>query len=904
MQSRPAQATRFRRCSGVSVLTIAVLTALANPVMAQEAASEAHDQPIELDAVQVTGVRLQNRRAIAERQANLQVTDSVTSDEAGRLPDFNIGEALQRLPGIAIQTDQAEARFVTVRALNANYNITTVDGVSITVPDRNGRRVYMDVLPASLADRIDVYKTFTPNLEGGAIGGVVDIRTGSAFSQPRHSLDLAFEIGQYENDEGFNGDSGPSGSIDASYSTTFGAADQFGLVLFGNYYRRDSYIPQSEWGSTRRFYDAAGVNAGQPGVNTGTYPGTGWAVPGERRWYSYHNDRQRYGGGAKLEYRAENGDYLFLRGFWNQATDDEMRQTDLLTHSGGGTLSNQTATSGTLTGASSLSIQENLGMFDFERSVWALSGGGDHGVGDGDLSWRLNYSGSTFKNYENWAEWRQNGSQLGFHYERTGEDTYGFTPVDPGAFYDFSAYQAYRRQFDERELDEDLYEAKLDFGQDLTWGDGGWRVETGTSIRRLERVFDENRDRYLPNAGNTYDLLASGVLRDDLCLWAPGVLPGQCMVVIDPAAAVANWKAHYAANPDQWRLDPMTNNDNNLDYSLDETVSAAYGLLKYTGDRWGLVVGARYEHTRTNAQGRRLVDGNWTTVDNSGSYGDLLPSVNADYRVNDSVRLRAAFSKSLGRVPFNAIAPVGESLTEDGSTVTLSRSNPDLLPRRANNFDVAVDWYFGQGQGLFSTSLFYKEVENEFFTAASMLMIDLDGRQVEATVTQPMNADSPVDIYGVEFNLIHELDFLLPPPLAGFSLSANLTLLDTNFTQLMKDGSEVELGTMIGQPERTYNLALNYDRGPVSARLAYNYMSERMSERVNTDTAYRNRWDGEDKSLDFKLRYRFNDAWAGTFTASNITSEGRTEWIGWNQELPMVVADFGRAFFIGFTYKR
>lgn len=883
------------------ILAVCLTGATAAPAFAQDSALSAPQDASEVEEIIVTGVRLQNRKAIAERRDNLQVTDSVTSDDVGRLPDFNIGEALQRLPGVAVQNDQGEARFVTVRALNANYNYTLVDGVSIAVPDRNGRRVFMDVMPASLADRIDVYKSFTPDLEGGAIGGVIDVRTASAFDRRSQNLNISAQIGQYENHEGFEG-SGPSGTLDARYLTTFGDRDQFGLVLFANYYKRDSYSGQTEYGSSRYFYTAAGVSAGQPGTNTGVYPGTGLAVPGERRWFYYHNDRTRVGGGAKLEYRGAGDDYLFVRGFWNTATDNEARQTDLLTHSGGGTLTNQTATGGELRGASGLSIQENLGQFDFERSVWALTGGGDHGTAGGDLSWRLNYSGSYFDNPENWAEWRQNGAAAAFSYQQVG-DHFVFTPLTPTAFNNYAAYAPYRRQFDNRELNEDLYEAKVDFGRALPVLGAGWRFEVGTGVRRIERAFDESRDRYLPLAGNTYNLLAAGVLRPDLCLRPPGAGAGQCMVAIDTGLATTAFDAHLAANPGQWRLDPMTTEDNNLDYTLEETVWNAYGLLAWSDEVWSLNFGARYEDTRTNGQGQRQVGTVWTTVDNAGGYGDLLPSINVAFNLTDTVKLRSAYSKSIGRVPFNAIAPVGERLTEDGSDVRLTRSNPDLLPRRADNLDLAIDWYPGRGRDLLSASLFYKRVKNEFFTSVDLMTIDLDGRQVEAQVTQPVNAGQPVDIYGVELNLIRELDAVLPDALRGFTATANLTLLDTNFKQLMNDGSEVELKTMIGQPQTTYNVALSYDRGPVSARLAYNYASQRLSERLNTTSAYRNRYDGETESLAFKVRYRLNENWAASFTASNITGAGRTEWIGWDQELPMVEADYGAAYFIGFTFK-
>lgn len=879
--------------------------AVAGAAMAQTPARtppQPAGQPSEVAEIVVTGARLQNRKAVAERRENLQVTDSVTSDDVGRLPDFNIGEALMRLPGIAVQNDQGEARFVTVRALNANYNYTLVDGVSIAVPDRNGRRVFMDVMPASLADRIDVYKTFTADQEGGAIGGIIDIRTASAFNRRSRGLSVSGQIGQYENHKGFEG-AGPSGTLDARYLTTFGSADQFGLVLFGNYYKRDSYSGQAEYGSSRYFYDASGVSAGQPGANTGVYPGTGIAVPSERRWYFYHNDRTRVGGGAKLEYRGSADDYLFIHGFWNTATDDEARQTDLLTFSGGGVLTNATATGGTLQNPSGLSIQENLGQFDFERSVWAVTGGGDHGAMGGDLSWRLNYSGSHFRNPEHWAEWRQNGAGAAFSYQQVG-DHYVFTPLNPSAFNDYAAYAPYRRQFDDRELDEDIYESRIDFGRDLNRLGDGWRFKVGTGVRRIERAFDENRDRYLPQKGNTYNLLASGVLRPDLCLRPPGAGAGQCMVAIDPGRAITAFEAHLAANPGQWRFDPMATEDNNLDYSMEETVWNAYGLIARAGPVWSLNLGLRYEDTRTNGRGQRLVGKVWETVDNDGGYDDLLPSVNLAYALAPAVKLRSAYSKSLGRVPFNAIAPVGERLTEDGSDVRLTRSNPDLLPRRADNLDLAIDWYPGGGRNLLSASLFYKRVKNEFFTSADLMMIDLDGRQVEAMVTQPKNAGHPVDIYGVEFNLVQELDGLLPGVLQGLTATANLTLLDTNFRQQMNDGSEVELETMIGQPKIAYNLALSYDRGPVSARLAYNYAGERLSERVNTTSVYRNRFDGENQSLAFKIRYKVSKAWSASFTASNITGEGRTEWIGWDQELPMVAADYGAAYFFGFSYRR
>lgn len=853
----------------------------------------------------VTGSRLQNRRSINERQSRVQVTDSVTSDDVDQLPDFNIGDALERLPGIAIEADQAEARFVTIRALNANYNYTQVDGVSVAVPDGNGRRVYMDVMPASLADKVNVYKTFTPNMEGSWIGGLVDVRTASAFDRSKNYLRLSAEVGQYENDKGFRGDAGPSGTANFAYSTTFGDNDQFGILFFANYYKRHSYINQADSGSRRYFYDAAGRSVGQP-VEEGVYPGTGMPVPEERRWFSYLNNRTRYGGGTKLEYRTDK-DHIFLRGFWNTATDNEGRLRDVWNHAGGGTLTNQTADSGELRGATNRALLHTLGWFDFERSVWGLTGGGEHEVGDrGDVSWRVNYSGSKYNNYENWLEWRNRGTDASdFRYERNG-DSYAFIPLNPDQFDDYSKYIPVRQQFDSRELREHLYEARLDFGRDL--GDDGFRVEAGGGARRVERSYDEERFRHLPtSSANSFNLAASGALIPGLCIQPPGALKGergQCMVATDYKLGSKGFAEHLAANPTQWRYDEMVNDDNQVDYSLNETVLAAYGQARYSDDRLEWVAGARFESTRNDGRGMRQQGGAWVPTRNSGSYSDFLPSFNASYKLSEEHTVRAAITRTLGRVPFNAIAPVGERLNvndEDGR-VSLTRSNPDLKPRRATNADLAFDWYFPGRGGLISASLFYKNVKNEFFTLTEDQTINIDGVPTLAEVRQPVNVGDPIDIYGLELNLVRELDFILPEALSGFTLSANATFLDTNFKQRMSDGSVATLRTMVGQPKRAYNVILSYDRGPVGLRLAYNRASEQLRS-VNTDTTYRMRYGGPRESLGFKARYNISSAFAATFSATNLTNNIRTEYIGWDSEIPMVEAQSGRAFFLGLVFR-
>ncbi len=858
----------------------------------------------QVEELVVVGGRLLERRAVAARRESTQIMDSVTSDELGRLPDYNIAEALQRLPGIAFQDNRGEPRFVTVRGLAANYNLTLVDGVSVAVPDGGGRRMLMDVLPASLAASIDVYKSFTPNLEGGAVAGLIDIKTRGAFGQ-KPGLRIEAEVGEdLLNRDGPKG-SKPRGGVGFNYAGTFGSSDQFGLVVYADYQKRTLYTPQAEYAGssgTRYYYGADGKDAGQPGTVSGTYPGVAEPVLSNRRWHFYYNERDRYSGGGRLEYRSGNDDVLFVRGFLSNAKDDEVRQTSLWEHSGGGALTNRTAHGGTITGAASAAIREYPVDIHYDRAVWALTAGGDHKPAIADVSWRLNYSGAKHRETQELVEWQQKSAVAGaFTYERIG-NVYTMAPVNPDQFYNYNNYAAVRQLYENRSLDADIYEAKLDLGRDLDVTGGGWRLAGGLGARREDRGYDEDFNTYNPATGNAFTLAASGALEKDSCLRPPGALKGQCMVVIDPGVALRSFFAHLAANPGQWINNPQLDDDQKSDYGMKETVLSGYGMIRYAGQRWNLTAGVRYEDTSTEATGRRKANGVWGDTQNKGGYHDFLPSMTVDYRVNDQLRIRSAYSRTVGRPAFSDVAPRGETLNNNESGYVLSRANPNLRPRRSDNLDLAFDWFFPKNAGVVSLSLFYKNMKDEFLTTTEDMTIDWQGSQVTATVTQKINAGEPIDFKGVELNVVRDLDFVLPHALRGFTISGNVTYVDVDFFQTMSDGKIHQPKTMSWQPDITGNAALSYDRGPLSMRVAYTYSGETLVA-TNNSTASRNKYRGDQGLLSLSSNYRFNDNLMLRLTANNLTNQKRTEWVGWNQEIPQLTLEMGRSYAIGLTYR-
>ncbi|MGA0800822.1 MAG: TonB-dependent receptor plug domain-containing protein, partial [Steroidobacteraceae bacterium] len=134
----------------------------------------------QLEEVVITGTRATLINAIeAQRRAN-GVVSVVDSDAAGDFADINVSESLRRLPGIMVENDQGEGRYVSVRGMNTDLNAMTINGVSAASPeDRRG--IMLDGVPTDMLESMTVYKTLTPNLDADTIGGAIDIETISVF---------------------------------------------------------------------------------------------------------------------------------------------------------------------------------------------------------------------------------------------------------------------------------------------------------------------------------------------------------------------------------------------------------------------------------------------------------------------------------------------------------------------------------------------------------------------------------------------------------------------------------------------------------------------------------------------------------------------------------------------------
>ena len=119
-----------------------------------------------------------------ERNA-LQVTNIVSGRTIELSPDLTVANVIQRVSGISIERNSnGDGQYAVLRGMDKRYNYTLVNGVKIPSPDNKYRYVPLDIFPAELLDRLEVYKALTPSMEGDAVGGAINMVMKDAPDRP------------------------------------------------------------------------------------------------------------------------------------------------------------------------------------------------------------------------------------------------------------------------------------------------------------------------------------------------------------------------------------------------------------------------------------------------------------------------------------------------------------------------------------------------------------------------------------------------------------------------------------------------------------------------------------------------------------------------------------------------
>ncbi len=196
-----------------------------------------------VETVTVTGEKYALEKSIDQKRAASVVSDGISADEIGSIPEFGLGDALRKVPGLALQINngRGEDQFLTVRGLNPDYNSIEIDGLQLVSTEETRRQVSLDMIPAVLVKQVTVNKSWSVDQVSDAIGGgVTELHTRSAFDHPGEFFDSHLDFATYWTNEAQVNGYQPSGQGDFTYSRTFGDDNQFGFLVLASYMRRSS----------------------------------------------------------------------------------------------------------------------------------------------------------------------------------------------------------------------------------------------------------------------------------------------------------------------------------------------------------------------------------------------------------------------------------------------------------------------------------------------------------------------------------------------------------------------------------------------------------------------------------------------------------------------------------------
>lgn len=789
-------------------------------------------QEEKLDEVVLEYYTSGEKKAVEMRQKSNAIMDVVSADAMGKMPDISAAEAVQRIPGVSIDRDQGEGRYVTVRGTPSQWSSATINGDRMPAAKTSGdllgnRTVPMDLLPTEFLEYIQVIKAITPEYEGDAIGGTINYIP--KFSPKKETLRI-------------------TGSIPVNLR----ADDKVGFnstVLYGNrlFNKKFGFLVMSNYNRRTYSTDDYEVVYGNELHNVNTLDVR-----------NYQGVRTNTGFNAATDFRFNKRNKIYARGYYSQFLDEEDNRKTMHYF-------NKTTSNAVLRWSTVDYLFKNYGgEFGYESKLtdklkmnakvaaytsWA----GYNGPSSATKNDRGYYYGNWIQTvkYDNLV--KVDGKDYKF-LQGDGPAGYVGDPANNIQPHFATAYNPEKYYLDRyvtsiRNVEEKDKVAALDFdydaNEDLKIKFGGkFRDKSSTyDYRYITWIYDTKAPKaylnqwereefptnnWFPELNNTYDNLKFNYPTERSFIDPMG----------NPAIA-KNLKYNYQ---DATNSSYATGN-----YDATEKVWAGYASGEWDiNEDFRLVGGIRYENTAVDAKSYEFNDITKvvTPVYGTKNYGAFLPMAHLIYKPSKKLDLRAAVTRTFARPAFNELSP-STRVNPDNHTVV--EGNVDLKPTFSWNYDVIGSYYLNKSDYI-TGSAFYKDLSDLIYTESHDEIRTVGGETFLYKVSKPLNSDNAF-LYGFEVGFNKKFSEL-PGFLSNFSLKGNYTFTKSE-TTLEGRGNE-KIGLM-NQSPNIFNASLIYEYKGFAARLAANYREAFLVEIRDNPGA--DRYQDKDFHLDMNLSY-------------------------------------------------
>ena len=755
--------------------------------------------------------------------------DSISADLMSRAGAGDAASALRLVSGATVQ----DGKFAVIRGLPDRYVSSQLNGVRLPSADEETRAVELDQFPSAVIESIQVSKTFTPDQQGDASGGAVDVRLRGIPEESLFQLKaqfstnsqvtgrgdfLTYEGGGFDflggqdnrviqtenlggNWDGAVGVSRDDAPIDSKWSAAIGGKHVFDNdVKIGGFaslfYERDSSFFDN--GVNDRYWVE---NPGDPltpdivgGVKDGVFRTSLFDI-------TQGTQSVQWGGLGAVGLETDNNylglTYLFTRSAEDKATlAEDTRGKEY--YFPGYDPNDPMGPGNTSTEVGSAPYQRTETLDFRKREADSLQFTGRHTLpveklyesesftfDAPELDWTLSANTASLDQPDKrqfgsvWIPASFNPGFPPFLPPFVSDPV--FVPLAPAENINLGNLQRIFKEIEETS-EQVSVNLKFPFQQ---WSEQPGYVKFGLFDDRVDRKFDQD------SFSNFGDSSAS--------------FPGD----------FSDFWSEFFPLEDH----PITASDFDVDYRGDQEISAWYGMLDLPlSSNVNLIGGARFESTNIGIKNDPESLALWfppnspTTApvaltpgvaDVDFSQDDVLPSIGLVYEATEKLTLRAAYSQTVARQTFKELTPIIQQEFLGGPVFI---GNPDLQMSALDNYDLRLDYIPYQG-GLASVSWFRKDIDDP---------IEFVQRPLDFTFTTPVNYPKG-KLTGFELEVRQDLGNWWEDA-RGLSLGANATFIDGEVTLPDTEIAQFEAlqvpftrRDITNAPEYLYNLYLTYD---------------------------------------------------------------------------------------------
>ncbi|ASK30255.1 TonB-dependent receptor [Chryseobacterium sp. T16E-39] len=753
-------------------------------------------------------------RAITMKRNSNTITEVLSADAIGKLPDRNAADAVQRMQGVSIERDMGEGRFVAVRGTPVQWTASTLNGnrMPSASGDNANRGVQMDIFPSELIQNVRLSKALTPDLDGDAIGGNVDFMTKTSPNKETLAISTS------------------TGYVNMSRSPTFNSS-----IVYGN-----KITDKLKFISSAVIWERSGAIDQMRNIfNYGlTDPVASYSI-NQLQLRDYVANRRTLGFNHAMDYEINSKNKLYFKGLYSQYKDGQsVRETYFNFDNKNVTLQARHA--------------------DYLTDLYSMQFGGNHQAGQRlEIDWSLSKARSTFKfNSPKQLEEHERGYPIvnfvqPMTYGNLASDGRKYFAMDaPDGVGDPNGYTLPYTQNpisgNQLKLNQVILnqnrnsETDLRGQVDLKYKVAeNFKLQFGTKFNNKEKIVDAAVLVWMPKSA----LGISGASISYMNQFEQTAFPfngGFMNPIGNPYDSVI---INQISNG---QIDQFysTDTQNNLGLSQvsgknsNSNITSSYHGREnvwgtYLMGTWKLnenlqfLGGVRNEYNDISFYGKKVISDKAGSkvedIQDGKKYNVFLPMINMKWNLTKDQIIRAAYTKSFARPDFNDLNP-GTIVNDLSNTIT--QGNTQLNPTFSNNFDLMFENYFGK-LDMITAGAFYKDITDLIYKDQSI--VNVNG--IPYTFTTPKNLEG-AKLYGFEVGISKRFENL-PGFLKYIGFEGNYTYIASEMNMPVYTNGQ-QTGTMKttipNQAKHIFNTIVFYETSKFMLRLAGNYKRDYVSE--------------------------------------------------------------------------